>query len=71
MSTLTTLDRRGEYLTVADVAAELGCSEPTVRRRIRDGSIPAVKLGSGRNNALRVSRSGLESWLWSGPGEAA
>jgi excisionase family DNA binding protein len=64
MTALTTVDRRGEYLTVAEVAAELGCSEPTIRRRIRAGELPATKLGHGRNSALRVPRAGLEMWLW-------
>ena len=34
MTVLTTPDHEREYLTVADVAAELACSEPTVRRRM-------------------------------------
>jgi excisionase family DNA binding protein len=71
MTLLTIVDRRGEYLTVGEVAAELHCSEPTVRRRIRAGELPAVKLGSGRNSALRVPRAGLEAWLWTDPHEAA
>ena len=37
MTLVTSRDHGGEYLTVADVAAELACSEPTVRRRIRAG----------------------------------
>jgi len=42
MTVLTTRDYGGAYMTVSEVAAELACSEPTVRRRIRDGSLPAV-----------------------------
>lgn len=61
---LTTPDYQHEYLTVAEVAAELGCSEPTIRRRIRAGSIPGTKLGHGRNSALRIPRAGLDMWLW-------
>jgi excisionase family DNA binding protein len=59
----TTPEDASAYLTVAEVAAELHCSEPTVRRRIRDGELPAVKLGHGRS-VLRVSRVALEAWLY-------
>ena len=55
-------------MTVAEVAGELGCSEPTVRRRIRAGEIPAVRLG-GPGSAVRVPRAGLQAWLWSEPSE--
>lgn len=54
-----------EYLTIQEVAEELRCSEPTVRRRIRAGEIPAVRLG-GQGSGVRVPRAGLEAWLWSG-----
>jgi excisionase family DNA binding protein len=65
---VTTPDKRREYLTVAEVAAELVCSEPTVRRRIREGSLPAVQLG-GHGSGVRIPRAGLEAWLWSEPNE--
>lgn len=68
MTALTTREHGGVYLTVADVAAELACSEPTVRRRIRAGEIPAVRLG-GPGSAVRIPRAGLEAWLWSEPSE--
>jgi excisionase family DNA binding protein len=68
MTVMTTPDHRREYLTVADVAAELACSEPTVRRRIRDGEIPAVRLG-GPGSPVRIPRAGLEAWLRSEPSE--
>jgi excisionase family DNA binding protein len=56
MTVLTTPDHQREYLTVAEVAAELACSEPTVRRRIRAG-----ELGDGR--AIRVHRSAVADLL--------
>ena len=62
MTVLTTRDHRGDYLTVADVAAELHCSEPTVRRRIREGELPAVQLGDP-GKGLRVRRDELEAGL--------
>jgi excisionase family DNA binding protein len=60
MTVLTTPDHR-EYLTVAEVAEELRCSEPTVRRRIRAGELAAVRLGEGR--AIRVSRAAVVDLL--------
>jgi excisionase family DNA binding protein len=68
MTVLTTHEHGGAYLTVAEVATELACSEPTVRRRIRAGEIPAVRLG-GPGSAVRIPRAGLEAWLWSEPSE--
>jgi len=68
MTVLTTPDHQREYLTVAEVAAELVCSEPTVRRRIRAGELPAVRLG-GAGSGVRVPRAGLQAWLWATPNE--
>ena len=62
MSVLTSHDRSREYLTVAEVADELRCSEPTIRRRIREGSLPAYHLGSA-GTAIRVPRTELIAWL--------
>ena len=49
-------------LTVQEVAARLGVSEKTVRRRIADGLLPAVQLGHYRH-ALRVDAAELDDWL--------
>ena len=68
MTVVTTPERERQYLTVAEVAAELACSEPTVRRRIRAGEIPAVRLGP-RGSGVRIPRRALEAWLWSEPNE--
>jgi excisionase family DNA binding protein len=68
MTVLTTRDHSGEWLTVAEVAERLRCSEPTVRRRIRDGEIPAVTLG-GPGTAVRVPRDRLEARLYGPPKE--
>lgn len=47
-------------LTVAEVAAVRRCSVETVRRRIRDGSLPVVRQGRNvlirREDALRGDR---------------
>lgn len=39
-----TLQIEDRWLTVAELAAELKISQSTIRRRIKDGSIKALKL---------------------------
>jgi excisionase family DNA binding protein len=51
------------YLTVADVAERLQLSEVSVRRKIREGTIPAVRLSRAGRGALRVPEHELEAWL--------
>jgi len=53
------------------VARRLSVSADTVRRRIRSGEIPAVRLGSSERHPLRVSSIALEQWLHGEPEEAA
>jgi excisionase family DNA binding protein len=48
---------------VAEVAELLRCSEPTVRRRVREGQLPAVQLG-GQGSPLRIARDELDAWLY-------
>jgi excisionase family DNA binding protein len=50
------------YLTTREVADRLGVSELTVRRRIAEGELPAVRLGHGRR-ALRIRPADLEAAL--------
>ena len=54
---------RTSYLTVATVADMLSVSELTVRRKIRNGEIPAVKLATAGRGAVRIPEEGLETWL--------
>jgi excisionase family DNA binding protein len=55
MSVLTSRESRREYLSVAEVAVLLGCSAPTIRRRVATGELRAVKFGAGRNFRAFVS----------------
>ena len=52
------LGRRGRLLDLHAVAEELGCSFDTVDRFIRAGSLPVVRLPSGRR---RVAREDLDA----------
>jgi excisionase family DNA binding protein len=54
MTVLNTRDHSGEWLTVAEVAERLRCSEPTVRRRIR-----ASELRHGTSGTSSASTLGL------------
>ena len=47
------------WLTVEQFVAESGLSAATVRRRIKDGSLPVLQPG-GKRTAVRISRSALE-----------
>jgi excisionase family DNA binding protein len=44
---------REELMSTAEVAALWGCSVETVRRRIRSGALPVVRMGS----VVRVRRT--------------
>jgi excisionase family DNA binding protein len=50
-------------LTVAETAERLGVSEITVRRRVYEGELGAVKLGRSPGAPVRISEDDLEAWL--------
>jgi len=52
------------YLSVAEVAADLGVSAATVRRKIATGEIPACQLG-GPGSSVRVPQAAVKAWLYS------
>jgi excisionase family DNA binding protein len=58
------------YLTTKEVALELRQHPETIRRKIREGVIPAVRTGEGRS-AIRVDRLEFEAWLYSEPPSGA
>jgi excisionase family DNA binding protein len=53
-----------ELLRVPEVAERLRCSDEVVRRKIRSGDLPGVRLGSGPRAPLRVPADQLERWLF-------
>jgi excisionase family DNA binding protein len=59
MNILTTREHGSAFLTVAEVAALLQCSEPTVRRRIRTGELPACNLG----RQIRIDPADFRAYL--------
>jgi excisionase family DNA binding protein len=52
--------RPREYLSYERVAAELDVSRKTVERMVRDGRLPAIRLGK---RIMRISRDDLDSLL--------
>lgn len=50
-----------DYLTIKQTCELLQLSEVTVRRKIRDGSIPAVRLTREGRGALRVPEHELRA----------
>lgn len=53
----------GPLLDVWDVADHLGMTEPAVRRLIRDGVIPVIKIGGRAKSRIRVRRSALDALI--------
>jgi excisionase family DNA binding protein len=51
------------FLTVNQVSDLLQLSEVSVRRKIRTGEIPAVRLARHGRAAVRVPEEGLHDWL--------
>lgn len=49
-----------DLLDTWQVADVLGMTEPGVRRLIRDGVIPIIKLGGKAKSRIRVRRSDLQ-----------
>ena len=60
MSAPTRDDLRPEFISVAEVAAELQVTDRFVRRLIADGELRAVRVGS---RLVRIRRGDLEAIL--------
>ncbi|NTW41188.1 MAG: helix-turn-helix domain-containing protein [Cellulomonadaceae bacterium] len=60
MATSTGATGRTEFVSVAEVAAELCVTQRFVRRLIADGELRAVKIGS---RLVRIRRGDLEDIL--------
>jgi excisionase family DNA binding protein len=57
--------RQAEHLlTVEETAVRLRQSPGTVRRKIREGQLPALRIGTGPRAPLRVNSVELERWLF-------
>ena len=52
----------GEYLTIAELGRVLKVSPTTAWRRVRDGEIKAINIGSRRRPKLRVTSAALAEY---------
>lgn len=52
-----------DLMEVLDAADYLNLTEGTVRRLIRDGVIPVVKLGGKKKSRIRVRRGDLDALI--------
>jgi excisionase family DNA binding protein len=59
------------YLTYREVAEKLRVSESTVKRLVRAGLLPAVRVGKARNSAVRIASDELDQFLYADPEDAA
>lgn len=50
---------RKRLLGIPEAAAYLGVSEPTLKRHVRDGILPSLKLGRLR----KFDRKALDAWI--------
>ena len=53
-----------KLLTTHQVARRLGLSEDAVRRKLRTGQIPGIKLGTSSRSQYRVDSDELQAWLF-------
>ena len=58
--------RDSNLLSVAQAAKRLNVSKPTIYRRIQEGDLPALRVGSGIG-PIRIDADELERWLYGMP----
>ncbi|WFR71414.1 helix-turn-helix domain-containing protein [Prescottella defluvii] len=51
------------YVSMAEAARRIGVSRVTIHKRVRDGELPAFRVGTGRGAAVRIKVSDLEALL--------
>jgi len=54
---------RPTYFSPADVAVILQVSMQTVRRWVKDGKLPAIKIGGEDSRILRIHRDDLDAFI--------
>ena len=54
-------------LTINETAEVLGTHPETIRRMIREGSLRAVRLGTGSRSPFRVPNKEIDRFLQEGP----
>ena len=52
-----------DYLSIAEVADQLGVHPNTIRNKIAGGELPATQLG-GPGSSIRIPAEAVRAWLW-------
>ena len=63
MTTKTSEPSPAIYASMSEAARMIGVSRVTLRERVIDGQLPAVRVGKGRGAAVRVKVADLEALL--------
>ena len=66
---MSSVDQHPRLLTLEEAGRRLRISVVTIRRRIRDGDLPAVRLGPTDRYPLRIDERQLDEWLQQVPAE--
>ena len=53
----------GRRLSVSDLAAAVDCHPSTIRHRIEDGTIFALKFGGKKRASYKIPREAAERWI--------
>jgi excisionase family DNA binding protein len=59
------------YLTYREAAEKLRVSPSTIGRLVRAGLLPAVRIGTAKNSAVRIASDELDQFLYADPEDAA
>lgn len=52
------------YLSVKEMAEALGVHPETIRNHIRDGNIPAIRIGDSQKSHWRIHRDEIRNFLY-------
>lgn len=55
--------KSAKFVTLAEVAQELGASRATVRAWLAEGGVAAYAFGTGQNSTLRYLREEVDDWI--------
>jgi len=62
-----TLEKRATYASVGELAAELGINRAGTYKALREGTIPAIRLGK----RFVIPRAAIQEWLRTAGGNVA
>lgn len=60
------IDNSPQFISVKDAAARLAMAPNTIRNKIKEGTIKAIKIGQGQKSKLVIDREYLESVIANG-----